>query len=502
MAHRKVLALETEICNQLGISEKEYFEFLAEAESLPVSRRDTTRSGHGTKLLTIAIIQLVVGLASGCISADAEPDEAKRTTRIENRDKWAAASRRLVTLVRCELARLGSTVPLIFANRNAEYGGCRANALLTHSCLSSLTDSQRIKAIAVTSLAELGLKPDYEGLAIGDQLLQDYNSYKLKAYYSTESGVVRESNDYDETRLDVDLDGDITRMWWHPFGDYERVFCGTRTPSSKTEFGMYAPMPNANTWKLDFQMVILPDIAGGDESDRVRALRRLIEADFPLMGSVHDIDGDEATYRLLAKITRLAGAIAAAPKGSTPTAFAIRSTSGFLDNNINEGGCTCGNRVAVCIQPQQTFEPNNRTWTTVQVADDGSTTLRERRDLATTTMVQHWDDGAYQLQRFQMKSPITRPVIARLALVAPSGNGYRDQISTTSLAKMSSQSLRTNQAVDDMGRMDVYVSFTTCSRCRSSQKGLQVANSSPCVCRRQPAVEQFNAIGFITLAVA
>ena len=62
-------------------------------------------------------------------------------------------------------------------------------------------------------------------------------------------------------------------MWWHPFGDYERVFCGTRTPSSKTEFGMYAPMPNANTWTLDFQMVILPDIAGGDESDRVRALR-------------------------------------------------------------------------------------------------------------------------------------------------------------------------------------------------------------------------------------
>ena len=337
LAHRKVLLpFETEICNQLGISEKEYFEFLAEAESLPVSREgyEHVPDIRNEAATTIAIIQLVVGLALTAASLLMQKPRQKQNepTRIEKEDNIGrqrfTPSSDFGSVQ--ELARLGSTVPLIFANRNAEYGGCRANALLTHSCLSSLTDSQRIKAIAVTSLAELGLKPDYEGLAIGDQLLQDYNSYKLKAYYSTESGVVRESNDYDETRLDVDLDGDITRMWWHPFGDYERVFCGTRTPSSKTEFGMYAPMPNANTWKLDFQMVILPDIAGGDESDRVRALRRLIEA------TSHGPFTTSTVMRPLIdcwqKITRLTlSAITAAPKGSTPTAFAIRSTSsGFL----------------------------------------------------------------------------------------------------------------------------------------------------------------------------
>ena len=177
---------------------------MAEAESLPVSREgyEHVPDIRNEAATTIAIIQLVVGLALTAASLLMQKPRQKQNepTRIEKEDNIGrqrfTPSSDFGSVQ--ELARLGSTVPLIFANRNAEYGGCRANALLTHSCLSSLTDSQRIKAIAVTSLAELGLKPDYEGLAIGDQLLQDYNSYKLKAYYSTESGVVRESNDYDD----------------------------------------------------------------------------------------------------------------------------------------------------------------------------------------------------------------------------------------------------------------------------------------------------------------
>ena len=82
LAHRKVLLpFETEICNQLGISEKEYFEFLAEAESLPVSREGYEHVPDiRNEATTIAIIQLVVGLAhDGCISADAEAKAEAKT---------------------------------------------------------------------------------------------------------------------------------------------------------------------------------------------------------------------------------------------------------------------------------------------------------------------------------------------------------------------------------------------------------------------------------------
>ena len=106
------------------------------------------------------------------------------------------------------------------------------------------------------------------------------------------------------------------------------------------------------------------------------------------------------------KITRLTlSAITAAPKKSTD-GIAIRSIAAvFIDSNINEGELYAfGNRVAVCIRrPTETFEPNEQDMDyRFRLLDDGSTTLRERRDPGNeNTMVQHWDDGAYQLQRFQ-----------------------------------------------------------------------------------------------------
>ena len=284
LAYRKVLLpFETELCNALELTQAEYFEYLERASQLSVRGKEyeSIPDVRNEPATTLAIIQIVVGLAltaASALLAQKPRQKQNESTRIQKEDNIGrqrfTPSSDFGSVQ--ELARMGSTVPLVFANRrgNSGYGGCRANALLTHSCLSSLTDSQRIKAIAVTSLAEIGQQPDYEGLAIGDQLLQDFNSYKLKAYYKPDQNVIRESDGYDESNLEVDLDGDLTRMWWHPFGNYERVFCGTRTPSSKTEFGMYAPMPNANTWKLDFQMVILPD--SSSDSDRVRGLRRLI----------------------------------------------------------------------------------------------------------------------------------------------------------------------------------------------------------------------------------
>ena len=58
-------------------------------------------------------------------------------------------------------------------------------------------------------------------------------------------------------------------------------------------------MPNGNSWKLDFQMFILPDAADGEESNRVRKMRDKIGASFPLMASVTDVKDDIVTYTML-----------------------------------------------------------------------------------------------------------------------------------------------------------------------------------------------------------
>ena len=515
LAHRKVLLpFEAEICNQLGISEKEYFEFLAEAESLPVSREGyehipDVRNEISTT--TLAIIQIVVGLALTAASAllaqkprqkDSEPTRIQKEDNI-GRQRFTPSSN--FGSVQ-ELARMGATVPLIFANRRGStgYGGCRANALLTHSCLSSLTDSQRIKAIAVTSLAEIGQRPDYEGLAIGDQLLQDFNSHKVKAYYSEEEGVVREINDYEETSLEVDLGGDLTRMWWHPLGGYERVFAGTRTPGSKTEFGMYAPMPNANTWKLDFQMVVLPD--SSKDSDRVRGLRRLIESDFPLCASVHDIDGDKATYRMLARNEpSFWERYVDEPNGNTTDGIAnqINQQRYFIDSNINEGELYAfGNRLAVCIRrPTESFEPGEENMDyEFRLLDDGTTELEVRRNPDNTNvMIDHWRGEAHQLQRFQDAVVANNQTCDCTEIGI--GSTVWKRLAGANINNFPGESMITDLEDDDgsgydMGRMDVYTtrySMFTLQIKPEGESTWQTARPIFCVMGNRP-VEQFNAI--------
>lgn len=515
LAHRKVLLpFEAEICNQLGISEKEYFEFLAEAEALPVSREGYEHIPDVRNEITttaLVIIQLVVGVAltAAALLMQKPRQKQEESTRIQKEDNIGrqrfTPSSDFGSVQ--ELAKMGSTVPLVFADRRQdwqEYGGCRASALLTYSCLSSLTDSQRIRAIAVTSLAEIARQPDFEGLAIGDQLLQDYNSNRIKAYFKPDQNVIRQSDGYDNTDLQVDLDGDLTRMWWHPFGNYERVFCGTRTPSSKTDFGMYAPMPNANTWKLDFQLVILPD--SSKDSDRVRGLRRLIESDFPLCASVHDIDGDKATYRMLADDdTSFWERYVDSPQGNSTDGIRnqINQQRYFIDGNINEGELYAfGNRLAVCVKrPTESFEPGEDDMDyEFRLLDDGSTDLEVRRNPDDPNVMRdHWDGDAHQLQRFQDAVVANNQTCDCTEIGI--GSTVWKRLAGANINNFPGESMLEDLENDDgsgydMGRMDVYVRRYAMFTLQIKPEGAttwQTARPVFCVEGNRP-VEQFNAL--------
>ena len=88
-----------------------------------------------------------------------------------------------------DLAALGSIIPLIFAKReqlpdgSEVVGGIRAKGLLLWSQLLSLGSHQELKMLTTLGLSELGATPDAQGLAIGDQLLRNYQEARYRAYF-------------------------------------------------------------------------------------------------------------------------------------------------------------------------------------------------------------------------------------------------------------------------------------------------------------------------------
>ena len=100
-----------------------------------------------------------------------------------------------------ELARLGQTVPLVFADQIEKQdesmsddgavlmGGTRANSLLTYSMVSSTGGGQSLRVFAAAAFIDPGAenyiaeRPEYVGLAFGDNLVQDFNPTRVAAYF-------------------------------------------------------------------------------------------------------------------------------------------------------------------------------------------------------------------------------------------------------------------------------------------------------------------------------
>ena len=430
LANRKVLLpFEAELCNTLGLSKAEYFEYLERASLTPVRNEFYALVPDVKNELTTALViaQVVIGVALTAASAlmaqkpsqkKPEPINVQKGDQIGQRRFTPSSNFGSVQ----DLARLGQTVPLIFADQSDNYGGTRANALLTLSCLSSMRNVQRIRTVAVTSLAELAEEPDYQGIAIGDQLLRDYSSSRVLAFYRKESGNIEKTDKYEIGDLDIRLGDKLTELFWHPVNNYVRVFCGTRTPSNKTEFGMYAPMSNGNYWKLDFQMFINPDANKEDDKNRIKRHREKIETKFPLFSAVTDIDDDIVTYEILGDDgDELFERYYDEYEGVGPEDIRnqVNEQRTFYDDNISEGELyALNNRVAVCIQrPVEQYQPgqeNNSVYkfryvnlseVPGEVDRDGSSTVKEY-DLKPAkgdddNPVAHWEGGnGGQILRF------------------------------------------------------------------------------------------------------
>ena len=269
-SNRSLLPAERQIIDALGLSLEEYWEFCRLADCKAKERGEAyelvpdVRADGG---LTVAIISLVIGLASTAASILLRPevpsfgdDDRKggtlRTADIRGQTKFAQFYS-FDSLQ--DLAALGSIVPLVFANRDESkgIGGIRAKGLLIWSQLLSKGSHQELKALMTLGLSILAAVPDPEGLAVGDQLLRNYQEARYAAYFLNvpETGDrVNEINRF-AGALPALSHTDVFLAYDRLTDKPEPLLSGVRTPNSQKTFGCHSPISNGAPYWLPYDFI-------------------------------------------------------------------------------------------------------------------------------------------------------------------------------------------------------------------------------------------------------
>jgi len=351
---RALLPHETQLCDALGITEEEYWEFVYLIESVNGKRPkayDLIPNIVNMPPVAIAPLSIfgvsigfygvvAIGVALSYVSAALTPKPRAPKTPPSLTTEGAASAKRFAPQTGFnsvqELADLGEIIPLVFTkrevidlNNNIKLitGGTRVNSRLVWSQLLSKGTHQQLKACFVLSNGQIPLAPDFSGYAIGDLLLKNYTKAKIAVYYNGgvapetgsedrnvaqngEDGIygenrLKESNKYDEGTLAPEKDRNGAEMVDDIFsvdsdfteGPSDRVFSGVRSPSTQTRFGTFCPMPNQMRFQLPYELVLKPDAAEDAQKDDIDVKRRKIATYFPRYAGFMRVNGVETTGR-------------------------------------------------------------------------------------------------------------------------------------------------------------------------------------------------------------
>jgi len=286
------LPQEVELCNVLGLSEEEYWYFVDKTESYNGKRPEAYDLVPDIQAGSLPVwgIQLIIGVALTVVAylMTPKPKQPKTPPSLKTAD--ASGPKRFSPQTGFdsvqELAELGTVIPLVFTDRERNFGGIRVNAKLLWSQLLSIGSGQQLKGIFLISSGTLGERPDFEGYAIGDTLLENYTHGKLALYFldggrgGANSGRFKRRSgssnrdQYSEGTLARENDDAIALPL--VYSDHEddyltNIFCGTRSPNTQIEFGLYDPLPNGMKFVLPYELVLKPkDTKTGKDIDTKR----------------------------------------------------------------------------------------------------------------------------------------------------------------------------------------------------------------------------------------
>lgn len=274
-SRRSLLPAEQQIIDALGLTVDEYWEFCRLADCKAKERGpeydlipDIQASPDP---LTAALINIAIGLvftaASVLLAPKPEQPGAEdqlspiRTADIRGQTKFAD----LYAFDSLQdLATLGSIIPLVFARQISDpsapkkvIGGIRTKGLLLWSQLLSQGSHQELKMLTTLGLSNIAAVPDAEGLAIGDQLLRNYQEARYKAYFrniTSAGGRIDKVNQFTGSLSDLPHD-DIFLAFDRVAGNYKPLLSGTRTPNSQRSFGCHSPISNGAPYHLPYDLV-------------------------------------------------------------------------------------------------------------------------------------------------------------------------------------------------------------------------------------------------------
>ena len=209
LEHRQhLLPYEQQICDAIGISEEEYFDYFELVQQAKRARgQDYAHIPDVVNepiSLTTVLVNLAVGVALTAVSMllapkPKSPSEQKKRpnfdgSNIRGRTRYAPLTN--FDAVQ-DLAVLGSSVPLIYTNRRPEQddpepgedrarrivGGVRVESQLLWSQLRNRHKHQELKTALLFSAGYIPTPPDLEGYALGDSILQDYTNSKVRLIF-------------------------------------------------------------------------------------------------------------------------------------------------------------------------------------------------------------------------------------------------------------------------------------------------------------------------------
>tara|TARA_R100001463_G_scaffold60766_1_gene113379 strand:- start:43 stop:4206 length:4164 start_codon:yes stop_codon:yes gene_type:complete len=279
-----LLPTEADLCNALGITEEEYFQFL-EGVAAKVKEQPEAYGlvpgifagpgagalalyqtvGGVTSLTFLGQVAVGVALTAASVLLAPKPPSMRQGTQERTADIGGTkkfAPQFSFNSVQ-DLANLGDLIPLVFTNRQLidgiTYGGIRVNSQLLWSQMVSLGSYQQLKILALFSLGEIAKRPDLKGYAIGDLLLENYHAEKIYKLIYSNDGYGHSGENIPFLRDGGIIPNNIFKV------DDKRHFSGTRNPTTQATFGLSNPMPNATAYKLPYQLVRTPSNTDTDE---------------------------------------------------------------------------------------------------------------------------------------------------------------------------------------------------------------------------------------------
>lgn len=378
-ASRALLPVEVELCNALDLSVEEYLYFCQLTDGYTGKRLkeyDVVPNIMCPPVVVGGLISLAVGVATSAVASLLTPKprdiQAPQATQATQGPAAADNTASQITTANVrgqtkfaslygfdsiqDLAQLGAVLPLVFANRNEtkNTGGIRTKAMLIWSQMLSKGTQQELKVLMTLGLGVLASAPDIEGYALADQLLKNYSKERFALYFRAGGGRVSESADrYTSTLLpsqgfdDVFLARDELNA-----SKFSPLFCGSRAPSSQSQFGCYAPISNGSQYWISYDLILVlnsVDRVKLNKLEKPYCIRQSMERlNNALVTGTHQIqEGNTLTFRIS---STLEDPDAFSPHGLTDVNTAITDRHYYADDNIDIGSTYIfGSAIIECI---------------------------------------------------------------------------------------------------------------------------------------------------------